>query len=623
MGDVINLLSDAIANQIAAGEVVQRPASVVKELLENAVDAGSTDIRLIIKDGGHTLIQVVDNGCGMTETDARMCFERHATSKIKTSADLFHIRTMGFRGEALASIAAVAQVELKTRRRIDETGTLIEIEGSKLITQEVCSAAPGTSFSVKNLFYNVPARRNFLKSAAVELRHILEEFQRIALANPDLFFSLHHNLSELYHLPAGSLRQRIVNIYGKNYNDKLIPVSENTDLVKLTGFVGKPEFSKKARGEQLFFVNNRFVKSGYLHHAVMMAYEDLIPKENFPFYAIYMDIDASKIDVNVHPTKQEIKFEDEKMIYQYIKVGVRHALGQYSITPMLDFDPVSNIENNLKLNTSKYADAISHERYSSETPSSSISARFKMDRENLDNWQKLYEGISPRKETTPTMENPFEEHTVTLASNIDHEDLEDNQVSKTFSKNQKDPYQIHNSYIVSPIKSGYLLIDQQHAHERILYEKYLKTLGNSKQGTQRQLFPKQIQLSTIDAEILRNILPDIQQLGIDLQEVDEQSFIVHGLPTELKEGTNEQALIETLIEQYRFNLDYNLSIQDNLARSMAKGTGIKRGQHLSTKEMTALIDQLFACNIPYKSPSGHHCFITYNLEDLKKQFYNQ
>lgn len=627
MADVINLLSDAIANQIAAGEVVQRPASVVKELLENAVDAGSTEIRLFIKDGGHTLIQVVDNGCGMTETDARMSFERHATSKIKTADDLFRIRTMGFRGEALASIAAVAQVEMKTRRKPDETGTYISIEGSKLITQEVCSTNAGTSFSVKNLFFNVPARRNFLKSPPVEMKHILDEFQRVALANPDIFFTLQHNQTEIYHLPSSNLRQRIINIFGKNNNDKIIPIDEETDLVKIFGFVGKPEFSKKTRGEQMFFVNNRFVKSGYLHHAVMLAYEDLLPKEHFPFYTIYLDIDASKIDVNVHPTKQEIKFEDEKLIYQLIRVAVRHALGQFTITPMLDFDPSSNIDNRLKTDSSHFAQHITNERYleekSSYKPSSST---YKTSNENLKNWQSLYEELTPNQDFF-SIDNQFQfgydnPKSITIQSNIEENDESTIVLKNGFNKHHKEPYQIQNSYIVSHIKSGFLLIDQQFAHERILYERFLNSIGTQNIGTQKQLFPKAVSLNAADAEVLRYIMIEIEALGIEIQEVEDNRFVIHGLPSDQKEGVDEQALIESLVEQFKYNLDLNISLKDCIAKSMAKSASIKRGQSLSIKEMNALIDQLFACEIPYKSPNGHHCFITYDLEDLKKQFLN-
>ena len=338
MADVIQLLPDSIANQIAAGEVIQRPASVVKELLENAVDAGSTNIKLIVKDAGKTLIQVVDDGCGMSETDARMSFERHATSKIRTVKDLFSIRTMGFRGEALASMASVAQVEVRTRRKPDELGTRILIEGSTLKVQEACQAAVGTNFSVKNLFFNIPARRNFLKSNTVEMRHITDEFQRIAIANPHVFFSLQHNNTEIYHLYSSNLRQRLVSLFGNTSNKKLVPLKEETELVKINGFIGKPEYARKTRGEQFFFVNNRFIKSGLLHHAVNNAYEELLAKEHFPLYVIFIEIDPANIDINVHPTKQEIKFDDEKMVYNYLKVAVRHALGRYSVAPELDFE---------------------------------------------------------------------------------------------------------------------------------------------------------------------------------------------------------------------------------------------------------------------------------------------
>ncbi|NRA51814.1 MAG: DNA mismatch repair endonuclease MutL, partial [Phaeodactylibacter sp.] len=338
MADLIQLLPDAIANQIAAGEVIQRPASAVKELMENAIDAGATEIKLVVKDAGKTLIQVIDNGCGMSETDARMAFERHATSKIRAANDLFAIRTMGFRGEALASIAAIAHVEIKTRRHSDELGTRLVIEGSEVKSQEPCQCPQGTTISIKNLFYNVPARRNFLKSNPVEMRHINDEFQRIAIANSDIFFSLHHNDSEIFHLPAGKLRQRLIGVFGSASNKKLVPVSEETEVLRLQGYVGKPEFAKKTRGEQYFFVNNRYIKSAYLNHGLVSAYEELLPSGSYPLYVIFIDIDPKRIDINVHPTKQEIKFEDERLVYNYLRAAVRHALGQYNIMPSLDFD---------------------------------------------------------------------------------------------------------------------------------------------------------------------------------------------------------------------------------------------------------------------------------------------
>src|ERR1700744_858974 len=345
MPAIIQLLPDAVANQIAAGEVVQRPASAVKELVENALDAGADRIQLILKDGGKALIQVIDNGCGMSGTDARMSFERHATSKIRKADDLFAIRTMGFRGEAMASIAAIAQVALKTRRHEDELGTCIQIEGSEVLSQEACSAPVGTSICVKNLFYNTPARRNFLKSNPVEMRHIIDEFQRVALANPRVFLSLHHDGQEVYHLPPATLKQRIVHLFGSNYNERLVPVEEDTNVVKLHGFVGKPEYAKRTRGEQFFFVNNRFIKDAYLNHAVLMAFKELLPEDTFPLYVLFIDIDPAKIDINVHPTKTEIKYQDEQTIYAIIRSAVKRSLGRYNITPSLDFDQENSIEH--------------------------------------------------------------------------------------------------------------------------------------------------------------------------------------------------------------------------------------------------------------------------------------
>lgn len=404
MADVIQLLPDSIANQIAAGEVIQRPASVVKELLENAVDAGATSIKLVVKDAGKTLIQVIDNGCGMSETDARMCFERHATSKIRQAKDLFTIRTMGFRGEAMASIAAIAHVELRTRRNDDEVGTRVVIEGSKVTAQESCQCAAGTIFAVKNLFYNVPARRNFLKTNTVEMKHIIDEFQRVALAYPDIFFSLHHNGSEMFHLQGGNLRQRVVGLLGQHTNKKLVPVEEDTDVVKITGYVGKSEFAKKTRGEQFFFVNERFIKSGYLNHAVMTAYEDLLPKGHYPLYVLFIEIDPARVDINVHPTKQEIKFDDERLLYNYLKVTIRHALAQYNITPTLDFDAdptFSNIQQPRYLKKESNATKPEPKPKQSVVFSSSINPEHRH-KNNLKHWQKLYDGLDlehPEKES--------------------------------------------------------------------------------------------------------------------------------------------------------------------------------------------------------------------------------
>ncbi|MFT5168930.1 MAG: DNA mismatch repair protein MutL, partial [Saprospiraceae bacterium] len=512
MADIIQLLPDAIANQIAAGEVIQRPASVVKELLENSIDAGGANIKLIIKDAGKSLIQIIDDGCGMSETDARMCFERHATSKIRQAKDLFAIRTMGFRGEAMASIAAIAHVELKTRRQSDELGVRIIVEGSEVKTQEACQCAAGTSISVKNLFYNVPARRNFLKSTSVEMRHILDEFQRVAIAHPDIFFSLHHNTIEIFHLHAGNLRQRIVGIFGSTWNKKLVPINEETDVLKITGFVGKPEFAKKTRGEQLFYVNQRFIKSGYLNHAIMGAYEDILAKDTFPLYVVFLDIDPARIDINVHPTKQEIKFDDERLVYNYLKVAIRHALGQYSITPTLDFDQEINFSTYIPRPT----DSTVEQNYTKASSKANDPDNFKkpltpLENTNLKNWDKLYEGLDEFDQNENTDSEPL-----TIGSQWSESQDQDNR--SDFVKKQKEPYQVHGTYIVNQIKSGFILVDQQAAHERILYERYFKALEQQESFTQKELFPKTITVSTGDAEVLKSIGEQINALGFDLQE---------------------------------------------------------------------------------------------------------
>ena len=527
MADVIQLLPENVANQIAAGEVVQRPASVVKELLENAVDAGATQIRLIVRDAGKALIQVNDNGCGMSETDARMCFERHATSKIRSSQDLFAIRTMGFRGEAMASIGAVAQVELRTRRNTDELGTLIQMQNSQVTLQEPCQAPVGTSVAVKNLFFNVPARRNFLKSDVIEMRHIIDEFQRVALANPDVFFSLHHNDQEIFHLPVGNLRQRIVKILGDTANKKLVPAQEETEMLRIKGFVGKPDAAKKSRGEQFFFVNNRFIKSAYLHHAVVSAYEDLIPDGHHPMYVLFLELDPVHLDINIHPTKQEIKFDDEKLTYNVLKVSVRHALGSNNVTPSLDFEQepsfirpdMQHMRPSSEPRTiSEYTSKASAEGGgTTRSGSGMLHGDESRHESNLRNWQRLYEGLDLSKKeqnegaegdtvvvnieqwlsgfseensdtppTAPPRMAPPSEGEVDIMA-IDDE-------KGSFSKAKKEPYQIHNQYIVNQIKSGFLLIDQQTASERILYERYMQALTEQPISTQSALFPRTMEI---------------------------------------------------------------------------------------------------------------------------------
>ncbi len=622
MADIIQLLPDSIANQIAAGEVIQRPASVVKELLENSIDAGSTQIKLIIKDAGKALIQVIDNGCGMSETDARMCFERHATSKIRAAKDLFEIRTMGFRGEAMASIAAIAQVEMKTRKHNEDLGIRLTIEGSEIKSQEACQCNAGTSLSIKNLFYNVPARRNFLKTTTVEMRHIIDEFQRVALAHPDIFFSLHHNNSEIFHLPISNTRQRIVNVFGQNSNKKLVPVSEETDALKLNGFVGKPEFAKKTRGEQFFFVNNRFIKSGYLNHAIMGAYEDMLPKDTYPLYIIFIEIDPARIDINVHPTKQEIKFDDERLVYNYLKVSVRHALGQHSITPTLDFDQEQaltgyrphqqRLEQNDTVSYTQPSKMNQSQQYET-IPSKGNNSP--LDSSNLKNWKKAYEGL----DEFDVESDGNDGQAITIESGFSGENQLDDS-KQSFSKEAKPLFQIHSTYIVSHIKSGYILVDQQAAHERILFERYSTLLNEKQPQTQKELFPKNITLTSADTELLKGLLPQINLLGFDIQEFGKDTFVIHGVPTDMKQGQDEQKVIEKLLEQYKLNQDLNLNIQENIARSMARSSAIKKGQSLTQEEMRELVDKLFACEMPFTSPNGKKCFITFELEELAKRF---
>lgn len=630
MADVIQLLPDSVANQIAAGEVVQRPASVVKELLENAVDAGATQIKLIVRDAGKTLIQVIDNGCGMSETDARMSFERHATSKIRESKDLFSIHTMGFRGEALASIAAVAQVELRTRRATDELGVRIVIEDSTVKVQEACQAPTGTSISVKNLFYNVPARRNFLKADPVEMRHVLDEFQRIALANADVFFSMHHNDQEIFHLPVGNLRQRIVKILGEATNKKLVPVQEETDILKISGFVAKPDYFKKSRGEQFFFVNKRFIKSNYLQHAVVSAYEEMLPQETYPLFVLFLEINPARIDINVHPTKQEIKFDDEKLVYNYLKVTVRHALGTHNIAPTLDFEQEPAFQARpvklSDLNPAKDRSG-SVENYNRQTPAPPDAGR---QQDNLRNWQRLYEGLQLVEKSDAEGGPTDEEDALTLAAILGQKPMYEVQPgieiasmddeSGSFSKGQKAPYQIHGQYIVSHIKSGFLLIDQQTASERILYERYLEALGNEPVATQKAMFPTTLELAPADAALLRDLLEDVNRLGFEIAAFGGNSFAVHGTPANLSGGQSEAVLIEQVLTQYKSNLDLDLGTLDNLARSMARSAALRRGQILSVAAMQDLIDQLFACSAPYTGPTGRKCFITFELDELQKRF---
>lgn len=630
MSDIIKLLPDSVANQIAAGEVVQRPASVVKELLENAIDAGATQIQLIVKEAGKKLIQVIDNGSGMSETDARMCFERHATSKIKNATDLFAIRTMGFRGEAMASIAAVAQVELKTRRPHDDLGTMVYIEGSEVKTHEPCQCAQGTSIAVKNLFYNIPARRNFLKSDAIEYKYILEEFQRVALANPNIGFRLFHNGAEIFHLPATNLRKRVVGLLGAAFNERLVAVELETDFLRIFGFIGKPDFARKTRGEQFFFVNERFIKSSYLNHAVMAAYQNLLPEQTYPFYLIFIDIDPARIDVNVHPTKQEIKFDNEQVVYTFVKTTVLRALGMHSITPSIDFDTNINL----------FPSAGGNEQFlpsaeGQKEPVNGISGGKgygsggkndtyrPVNRKTIPaNWEELYQ-----TEEVPQAEKPDEETEQPLTWPPFEEEQEPETLiipSRQQTMEQPEqvaPVQLHNTYVLSSIKSGFILIDQQAASERILYERYLKSFSQSKPATQQLLFPQTIDLPRPDAELLRHILPDFNALGYHLEEFGQHTFVLRGIPTDNTLKGEEQRIIENLLEQFKLNLaELKTGHRQTLAQTLARSNAIKRGEKLSAAHMLALVDQLFACDMPYATPTGKPTIVTYYLADIEKQF---
>ncbi|MDE3185772.1 MAG: DNA mismatch repair endonuclease MutL [Bacteroidota bacterium] len=618
MADIINLLPENIANQIAAGEVIQRPASAVKELLENAVDAGATEIQLFVNDAGKALVQVIDNGKGMSETDARMSFERHATSKIKNIDDLFHIKTMGFRGEALASIAGVAQVELKSKKTGETVGTYIEIENSVVKRQEPVATDEGTNISMKNLFFNVPARRNFLKSNASELRHIVDEFIRIAMAFPSLFFSLTSNGQEVFHLEKGSLKQRIIQILGNSYSAKLVSVKEETDYLNIYGFVGKPETAKKTRGDQYFFVNNRFIKSAYLNHAVMNAFSDMIAKDSFPMYTLFIDIDPSRLDINVHPTKQEIKFEDEKLIYAFVQSAVKHSLAQYSVTPTLDFDLDISIQQ---------SDAVSkpftpEKQYSAtgtslyKTFTQKNQAHFIETKSDLETWDKNL--LKQNSYDTP------------FTNNLEIQNGQKNDFPSPFknpvlAKADKNPtsgslIQIQKSFIVAENENGFIVIHQQNAHERILYERFAEAMQGKPISVQRSLFPTAIELAPADSVLLNELIPDLHILGYQVEPFGNHTFIIQGSPAGIPDG-NEKDSLEKILEQYKhFNMDISFSKREKLLRSMAWQQAIKAGSFLSEKEMEKLVEDLFNCKISNTTPNGKPVFLEFKKEEMDKMF---
>jgi DNA mismatch repair protein MutL len=646
--DIIHLLPDHIANQIAAGEVIQRPASAVKELLENAIDAGATDIKLIVNDAGKGLVQVIDNGKGMSPTDARMAFERHATSKIASIEDLFHIRTMGFRGEALASIAAVAQVEIKTRRAEEEVGTFIAIENSRVTTQEAVACPQGTSISMKNVFFNVPARRNFLKSNNTELKNIIDEFTRVAMAFPDIHFSFTSNGQQVYFLEKGSLKQRIVQLLGNQYNAKLVPVQEETSYLIIRGFVGKPDTARKTRGDQYIFANNRFIKSAYLNHAITNAFSDLIPKDSFPGYVLFLDLDPAEIDINVHPTKQEIKFTDEKIVYAFVQAAVKHALAQFSIAPSLDFTLNADIQSleaiQQPLTEEKRSQAAASSLY--QTFSKKGQAHI-IEPNSYQPWREMKKQDDEIRQSIHSHSAPTQSHATpardvegagwkselaklkeqfiapsekTPLLDFEHEHRPISRDQRFIWMSEAPLIQMHHTYIAALSNQGYMIVHQQYAHERVVYEQLQKAIFGKPIATQQSLFPATFSLQQGDAVMLSELLPEMKQLGYHIEPFGANSFVVQGTPADVEVG-NEQRAIEQLLDQYKhFSADVKFSKREKLIRSLAWQQSIKPGRSLTEREMRGLLEQLFMCTVPNSTPGGKPTYVSYRLQDLEKIF---
>ena len=612
MADIIRLLPDSVANQIAAGEVIQRPASVVKELAENAIDAKADSVTINIKDAGKTLIQVIDNGIGMSDTDARLAFERHATSKIKNAEDLFAISTMGFRGEALASIAAIASVELKTRKNDDELGTQITIEGSKVNSQESVSCAQGTSFSVKNLFYNVPARRKFLKSNTAEFNHIITEFQRIALTNPDIEFKLYHNESEIYVLPKTNIRQRIVSVFGKRINQNLIPIESNTSIVSIQGFIGKPEYARKKSGEQYFFVNNRYIRSAYFNKAILLAYDQILAPETVPSYFLYLEADPATIDVNIHPTKTEIKFEDQQAIWQILHSAVKQALGKNNIAPSIDFNqeqgfdiPVLSKDTDIKMPKVKIDPTFNP--FEQKLPSSKNpkSSKISLEKENLANWESLYNGFENENKQTEVFSF--------VSSENAQQTFSDTNFSEKF-------FQFKNKFILTPVKSGLMIIDQKRAHERILFEKFMNSLSSDSIATQKSLYPKTIELDAKDHTLILEISNDLKSLGFDIDDFGGNSIIINGMPADSSNQEPEQIIDKFLNEFLSTEMNTKTQAHEKIAKALAKASAISSNQLLIGEEMREMLDMLFACQNPNYSPFGKLIVSIIKTDELEKRF---
>ncbi|MEI6137877.1 MAG: DNA mismatch repair endonuclease MutL [Mariniphaga sp.] len=623
MPDIIQLLPDSVANQIAAGEVVQRPASVVKELVENAIDAEATAITINIKDSGRTLIQVIDNGKGMSPTDARMSFERHATSKIREANDLFAIKTMGFRGEALASIAAIADVEMRTRPQGSELGTYIHILGSVFQKQEADHCAEGTNLSVKNIFFNVPARRKFLKSNSSELKYIIIEIQRIALANPEIAISLYHNNSVVYNLASENMKKRIVTLFNRNINQNLIPVDNTTSVIKISGFIGQPKFAKKALGEQFFFVNGRFMKHPFFHRAVLQAYEKILPPESFPSYFLYFDVDPATIDINIHPTKTEIKFEDENTVWHLIHASLREAIGRFNLMPSIDFDQAGAVDIPLSpVPGSKVPEPVieinpNYNPFDNQKENSVgyYEPDSYRERKNLGNWQKLYQGFENdgnRDENVSVFSSNF-------SDDASQQSIQQSFVDEDYNRNSQQNFlQLKHKYIITPVKSGLMVIDQHRAHERILYENFLKVIDNHLALSQRQLFPSVLNLNAADQEILTALDEELKSLGFEIRQGEEGKYVIEGIPALLSHLNAEEVVIK-LIEDFKQRpMDVKEEIKEHLALLLSQSTAINYGVILKPEEISELFNQLFACKTPNYSPSGKTVVSIVSFQDFEK-----
>lgn len=645
MSNIIRLLPDHVANQIAAGEVVQRPASVVKELIENAVDAGATEVKLIVKEAGKTLIQVIDNGKGMSDIDSRMAFERHATSKITMAEDLFALRTKGFRGEALASIAAIAHVELKTCEEGAELGTHLVIEGSKLISQEEAVLTKGTSFSIKNLFFNIPARRNFLKSDTVEFRHVVDEFERVALAHPSVHFILIHNGSEMFNLPESNLRQRIVNVFGPKTNEKLVPINETTEIVSVEGFVGKPEFAKRSRGEQFFFVNDRFIKSAYLHHAVLNAFEGLLKEGTHPSYFLYLTLPTDAIDINIHPTKTEVKFDDEQALYAILRAAIKHSLGQFNVAPVLDFQRDATMDTPYEFLEKK-----------AETPTIEVDMNYNPFKEGTGSMRQEYNpfehdqtayvsgGKSKSQssgsflskssfETGDKREQIKSNHTMyadlrSAANELDFSKIDIEEDVKEISLfdgvvedlSTSRSFQLQRKYIVSPIKTGMVVIDQGRAHQRILYEKFLENFTVKQAASQQLLFPLTLYYSAYEVQLLKDSEAALKQTGFVFESIDKVQLVISGLPVNVMESEASIVLDELIQELQGASSEASFSLNDRIAKSLAHSLSVKTGTVLSEEEQENMVNSLFACKDPSVSPFLKPTFITMRVDDIEKRF---